>query len=477
MAITHEARIARREPPRGTAAGRSEWGRTIRTSTPRAALAHWVPPSDRADPIEILLAQDVGRIPELIPVRFGRMIASPLAFFRGGAAVMAADLATMPTTGIFTQACGDAHLMNFGVFATPERRLSFDLNDFDETHPAPFEWDVLRLVASIEVATRELGLGALGQEAAGIAARRYCETVTELAALPYFDAWHSRMDVEAILERLAAEGAKREVRETEKLVARAQTRTHLGALAKYAERTESGWRIREAPPLVVRVDPEQRTPGGTEVGQIVKTAYKRYLASLRPDLRVFLSQYTLTDMARKVVGIGSVATGSFMMLLIGPQGDDPLFLQLKEAGASVLEPYTGRESSASHGHHGERVVTGQRLLQAASDELLGWLRVDDLNRSLDLYVRQLRDGKLSVDLGSLRADGFRYYAGGCGEALARAHARVGQAPEIAGYVGKGTRFDKAVVSFAAAYADQTIADHQALLDAEAAGRITATRGV
>ena len=391
---------------------------------------------------------------------------------------MAADLATMPTTGIFTQACGDAHLMNFGVFATPERRLSFDLNDFDETHPAPFEWDVLRLAASVAVAAREIGLQPkLGKGAAAIAARRYRETIAELAALSYLDAWHSRMDVDSILDRLAADGAEQQVKSTEKLVARARTRTHLGALAKYAEHTDSGWRIRETPPLVVRLDPDQRTPGGAGLGQIVRTAYKRYLASLRPDLRIFLSQYTLTDTARKVVGIGSVATGSFMMLLIGPRGDDPLFLQLKEAGPSVLEPHVGHAAATSHGHPGERVVTGQRLLQAASDEFLGWLRVDDLNRPLDLYVRQLRDGKLSVDLSIMRLAELKYYAAACGETLARAHARLGGAPEIAGYLGKGPRFDDAVASFAVAYAEQTIADHQALLDAESAGRITATRGV
>ena len=470
--------VTRREPPGGLAADRNEWGRTVRRSISRTSFAAWAQPAGREDPVEILLAQDAGRIPELIPVRFGRMIASPLAFLRGSAAVMAADLASMPTTGIFTQVCGDAHLMNFGVFATPERRLSFDLNDFDETHPAPFEWDVLRLAASIEVASRELHSGPkLGREAAGIATRRYRETMLELAALPYLDVWHSRMDVDSILQRLDADDARKHGKAVEKLEARAWARTHLGALTKYAERTDSGWRIRESLPLVARVDPEQRTPGGTEVGQVVKTAYKRYVASLRPDLRVLLSQYTLVDTARKVVGIGSVATGSFLMLLVGPRGDDLLFLQLKEAGQSVLNPFTGHESNTLHGHHGERVVTGQRLLQAASDELLGWLRIDDLQRSLDLYVRQLRDGKLSVDLANMRRDGLADYSGACGEALARAHARAGQAPEIAGYLGKGARFDEAVASFAVAYAEQTIADHQALVEAESVGRITATRGV
>ena len=478
MAITVDEPVPRREPPNGVVSERRDWGRTIRESTPRAAFADWAPGPDRADPIAILLAQDAGRIPELIPVRFGRMIASPFSFFRGSAAIMAADLATMPSTGIFTQACGDAHLMNFGVVATPERRLAFDLNDFDETHPAPFEWDVLRLAASIQVASLEMDVPRkLGRAAATVATRSYRETMTELATLPYLDAWHSRMEVDSILGRLASLGAKHQVKATEMLVARAHMRAHLGTLAKYAERTDSGWQIRETPPLVVRIDANERTPGGSTVGQIVRTAYKRYVNSLRPDLRIFLGQYTLADTARKVVGIGSVAKGSFMMLLIGPRGDDPLFLQLKEAGPSVLEPYVGSESNASHGHHGERVVTGQRLLQAASDELLGWLGVDDLTRSLDLYVRRLRDGKLSVDLSVIDAEGLMNYAAACGEALARAHARVGQAPEIAGYLGKGSSFDDAVASFAVAYAEQALADHRALVEAEGTGRIVATRGV
>jgi uncharacterized protein (DUF2252 family) len=450
-------------------------GKRLRAEVPREALGEWAIPADRPDPVALLQEQAATRIADLVPIRYGRMLVSPFTFLRGSAAVMAADLARLPSSGVYTQCCGDAHLLNFGVFATPERRLVFDLNDFDETHTAPFEWDVRRLAVSVVIAGRDNGFAEAESVAATVAAvRRYRETVREASRQPFLDVWYSRIDVDAHLARIEQSGDRRTVRRTRKVVAKAATRTNLGALSKFAEQVDGGWRIREEPPLIVRIDPAATTPSGRRVGEVLVQAFEGYLASIRPDLAVLLGQYRFADVAHKVVGVGSVGTVAFMLLAVGPQGDDPLFLQIKEAQSSVLEPYT-EAGPARVG--GERVVTGQRLMQAASDQFLGWMRIDGLSRPYDFYVRQLRDWKLSLDVARMSPTGLADYAGACGEALARAHARAGTAPAIAGYLGAGERFDLAMGRFAAAYADQVERDHAALARAAGAGAVPVAAGL
>ncbi len=468
-------RAIRREPEGRTAAERQAWGRALRTEVPRAAMGPWQRAEDRPDPVALLEEQGAVRIPDLVPVRYGRMLVSPFTFFRGAALVMTADLARMPSSGIFTQCCGDAHLSNFGIFATPERRLVFDLNDFDETYPAPFEWDVKRLAASVVVAGRDNGFSEAASAAASLAGtRRYREMIGQLAEMPYLDVWYSRMDVDEWLALAQAEGRRQAMTIGKKLRSKASTRTNLGSLSRFAQQIDGVWQIREEPPIVIRVPPEQKTPTGVTVREALLQGWGRYLASLRPDLRQLLSNYTYADFARKVVGVGSVGTGAFMLLGMGPHGDDPLFLQLKEAPPSVLERYT---VPRLHRQNGERVVTGQRLMQAASDQFLGWMRVDHLARPYDFYVRQLRDWKMSFEVATMTPTMLGNYAAACGEALARAHARAGSSSSIAGYLGKGDRFDRAINEFAVAYADQTVLDHAALAEAEASGRIAVLHGV
>ena len=466
-------RVVPREPAGRTAEERRAWGRELRDEVPREAHGEWQPGDDRPDPVALLEEQGASRIASLVPVRYGRMLVSPFTFYRGAALVMAADLARMPCSGIFTQCCGDAHLSNFGIFATPERRLVFDLDDFDETYQAPFEWDVKRLAASVVIAGRDNGFDDTSSSAAAVAGtRRYREVIVELAALPYLDVWYSRMDVEQWLAELKSKSGVRKV--ARKLYAKASTRTNLGSLNRFAEQVDGGWRIREEPPIVIRVDPGETTPTGVTVGEVMQNAWGRYLASLRPDLRILLSHYTYVDFAQKVVGVGSVGTGAFMLLGMGPHGDDPLFLQMKEAPPSVLERYT---VSGVFSNDGERVVTGQRLMQAASDQFLGWMRVEELARPYDFYVRQLRDWKMSLEVAAMTPEQLEGYAAACGEALARAHARGGSSSAIAGYLGRGDKFERAILRFALAYADQNERDYDALAEADRSGRITALHGV
>lgn len=468
-------RVVQRETTGQTSAARSAWGKAVRAEVPREAHGKWKADSGRPDPVALLEAQAETRIAELVPVRYGRMLVSPFTFFRGAALVMAADLARTPSSGIFTHCCGDAHLSNFGIFATPERRLVFDLNDFDETYPAPFEWDVKRLAASVVVAGRDSGFT---DDACAAAARavshRYREVMVDLARQPYLDVWYSRIDVDAMYEEIQANGHDGEARRTRKLRAKAAGRTNLGSLSRYAEQIDGRWRIREEPPLVVRIDAAQKTRGGGAVSDVLRIAWDRYLASMRPDLQVLLGHYTYADFARKVVGVGSVGTAAYIMLGMGPRGDDPLFLQFKEAQQSVLERYTLPGIFESEG---ERIVTGQRLMQAASDQFLGWLRLDELERPYHFYVRQLRDWKLSLEVGTMSPKQLGRYAAACGEALARGHARAGSSSAIAGYLGKSTAFDVATTRFAVAYADQNADDYAALIAAERSGRISVAHGV
>jgi uncharacterized protein (DUF2252 family) len=469
-------RAPRRQiPPAASAEEQRSLGRAARKDVPRSELGAWSPADDRPDPVELLQEQARDRLQDLVPIRYGRMLVSAFTFYRGAANVMAADLARAPSSGIYTWLCADAHLSNFGMFATPERRLVFDLNDFDEAYPGPFEWDVKRLVASLVVGSRDRAFSDdIAEQSAIAAAKSYRETMLALAAEPTLDAWYSRIDMQDVQAQLKEEHDKQLERSTDKAVRKAATRTNLGALEKFAEPVDGGYRIREAPPLIIRIDPAEKTPGGMLIADVLRDAYDQYAASIPTHMRVLLPSYRFADAARKVVGVGSVGTAAFMFLLLGPH-NDPLFLQLKEAMPSVIERYT--EPGVCGEKNGERVVTGQRLMQAASDQFLGWLRIDAVQRPYDFYLRQLRDWKASLDVETVRPEGLVKYAGLCGVALAHAHGRGGSMCAIAGYLGKSQTFDTAMSSFGFAYADQTVLDHAALAEAEADGRIVAEHGI
>jgi uncharacterized protein (DUF2252 family) len=382
------------------------------------------------------------------------MSASPLAFLRGAAAIMAEDLAGMPTTGLRVQACGDAHLLNFGIFGSPERELVFDVNDFDETLPAPFEWDVKRLAASVVVAGRARSFSpAKCAAGARAATETYRSQMMRLAAASHLDAWYAHMDVQDLLALMR----KAEARKMEGgVVRKAEHATNLGALAKLTQVVDGERRIIDAPPLVEHV-PMRQEP---------RLAVRRYVRSLSDDRRILLSRYRAVDSARKVVGVGSVGTDDGIVLMVGDSDSDPLFLQVKEAQASVLEPFAG---ASAYSHHGQRVVEGQRLMQEASDIFLGWTKLKERH----YYVRQLRDMKGGVQVEKLSASELADYARACGSALARAHARSGDPVAIAAYLGKGEVFDQAISRFASAYADQTESDYRRLLDALKSGELTA----
>ena len=442
-------------------------GRARRGKVPRSSHAGWTPPADRSDAIAVLQAQDEARLPELVPIRYGRMLASPFAFLRGSAAVMARDLSATPTSGFAVQACGDAHLLNFGVFGTQERNIVFGMNDFDETLPGPWEWDVKRLAASFVVAGRGGGVSETRSiEAATAVVRTYRERLAEYAELGALQTWYSNLDHTAVLRILSPETRLR----AEEIINRARTRTNLQVLEKTTELIDGNFRIIESPPLVVRArdgdDPEW-------VLRALRDWLDGYRASLNSDRRRLLDRYRIVDAVRKVVGIGSVGTRCFVVLLRGDTDQDVLFLQVKEATRSVLEPLTSR---SRHDYHGRRVVEGQRLIQPAPDIFLGWGRIlDRRGQALHYYVRQLRDMKGSVTVvpGNLRPRGLIEYAGVCGWALALAHARSGDAATISGYLGTNDRLDEAVARFAVDYADQTERDHESLVRAVRSGRVSA----
>ena len=440
-------------------------GRARRQEVPRGAHAGWSPAADRADPIAVLDAEERDRVKELVPIRHARMAASPFAFLRGSAAVMAADLAGTPSSNIVVQSCGDCHLSNFGVFATPERRLVFDINDFDETFPAPFEWDLKRLAASCAVAARGIGLEDAQAEATVLAcARQYRERTLANAQLPALEVWYQSIPVEAVLDALLPSAGRKQRKKTEKALHKAQTRTNLGALHRFAERTDHGWRIKPEPPLIVAYERRQEVEGELE------RLMEEYAGTLSPEHRLLFERYHLTDFARKVVGVGSVGTEAFMFLFMGPGGDDPLFLQLKQAGCSVLAPFVDAPDVM---HEGRRVVDGQRLMQAASDMFLGWASGGPGGEQ-DFYLRQLRDMKGSAEIDAMTPGELEVYAALCGAALSRAHSRSGQAATIAGYLGKRDVFDRAIARFAFDYAQQTESDHRAFIEAIAEGRLEIT---
>jgi uncharacterized protein (DUF2252 family) len=463
-----------------TPAERAERGRLIRSEVPRSSHAEFDVARRQRDPIDVLIEQSETRVPDLVPIRYGRMLASPFAYFRGAALPMANDLATTPATGISVQACGDAHVGNFGMFGTAERRLVFDINDFDETQPGPWEWDVKRLAASLEIAARDNGIKAKQRTAMVRAAvRRYRLAMGTFAAQPNLAVWYANADVDALRQRLSQQLNPRQQEELAKGIAKARTKDSMQALGRLAMIVDGMPRIVADPPLVVPLSSlmsKEFDKSGIEAELI--HIVDRYRRTLPGDRRYLLDQYRFqeADMARKVVGVGSVGTRCWIMLILGKDSDDALFLQIKEAGPAVLSEFVG---ASKYENQGQRVVEGQRLMQAASDIFLGWLRMspapDGVTR--DFYVRQLRDWKFSFDTQSMVPAGLATYGEVCAWTLARAHARSGDRVGIAAYLGTSDTFDRAIAEFASTYADVNARDLAALDEAAKSGKVQAQRGV
>lgn len=467
--------MGRRKPDTAALIDSSARGKAARATARRSSHAAWEPAAAR-DPIAILEAQAPERVPELVPIRYGRMLESPFAFYRGAAAVMAADLADSPTTGVRVQLCGDAHLANFGGFASPEREMVFDINDFDETHPGPWEWDVKRLAASVAVAARENGVEqGLRRGMVAECARSYREAMRSFAKQGNLDVWYSRLDLEGILAGWGERAGEKDVERIRRRTDKARGKDRLRAFSKLTRDDGEGPRIISDPPLIVPLAELVSARGAKVARKRVEKLLRAYGETLDGDTRVLLERYRYVDLARKVVGVGSVGTRTFIALLMGAGSEDPLFLQVKEAQPSVLEPYAGR---ARFRHHGRRVIEGQWLMQAASDIFLGWLSaegIDGVRRTF--YLRQLWDWKLSPAIESMSAELLTGYAEICGWTLARAHARSGDRFAIAAYLGGGRAFDRAIAAFAEAYADWNERDHAALAAAVEEGRVEAERGV
>jgi uncharacterized protein (DUF2252 family) len=457
-------------------AERAARGKAARAEVPRSSHAAFDPPPDRPDPIALLEEQGKTRVPELVPVRYGRMMVSPFTYYRGAALPMASDLASTPASGLAVQACGDAHLSNFGIFGSAERRLVFDINDFDETLPGPWEWDVKRLAASLEVAARGNGFP-LKQRREIVTAMvaRYRQAMRDFAAMNNLDVWYARSDVDEVRAELDSEMKTRQRKAFAAGVAKAHTRDSMQAVAKLTRVVDGRPRILSDPPLLVPID--ELLPKEADRASLraqLTDLIGKYQRTLETDRRYLLEQFEFCDMAHKVVGVGSVGTRSWIILMLGRDDSDPLFLQAKQAQPSVLSRFAG---ASRYANQGQRVVAGQRLMQATSDIFLGWQRVEGGldGGTRDFYVRQLRDWKFSLDVEAMIPRGMRLYGGLCGWTLARAHARSGDRIAIASYLGGSDVFDRAITDFAAAYADQNERDHQALVDAVSAGRITAER--
>jgi len=454
----------------------AERGRAARRAVPRSAHGDWTPAPGRPDPIATLHAQSATRIPELVPIRYGRMMMSPFTFYRGAAAIMATDLATTPDSGIVVQACGDAHVSNFGGFAVPDRRLVFGPNDFDETLPGPWEWDVKRMAASVEIAGRDVGLSA-GRRRWLVAAcvREYRDGMRAFADESHLDVWYDRLNTSELVDRFGGRlGPKGRILFA-KPFATARRKTSLRAVNKLTHRVDGKLRFRSVPPLLVPLRELLDARHAHLEEEYVRELLAEYAASLDLDRRYLFGSYEFVDMARKVVGVGSVGTRAWVVLLVGRGGQDPLVLQAKEAQASVLEPHLG---ASSFDNHGERVVQGQRISHAATDIFLSWQRSQGLDgKEHDFYVRQLWDWKASVDLSTMSESGLHAYTRACGWSMARSHARSGDRLAIAAYLGAGPMFDAAITRFAAAYADQNERDHQRLTDAVTSGELAAQTGV
>ena len=455
-----------------TPSERETAGKDARRRAPRSIQGRWEAGADRPDPVKILTKQNRTRLPDLIAIRHGRMLVSPFTFYRGAAGIMAADLGVTPRSELNVQLCGDAHLSNFGVFAAPDRRLIFDINDFDETHPGPFEWDVKRLVASFEVGGRDRGFKRKHRrEVAARAARWYREEMRRLASERSMDVWYERVDLD-VLERYRSQVSGKLARNFDRGRAKAESKNSLRALAKLTREEDGELRIISDPPLIVPL--EELVPKGKRkaVESGLTGLFEKYRSTLQPDIRSLADRYRFVDVAHKVVGVGSVGTRCWIVLLLGRDSDDPLFLQVKEAGPSVLAPFV---NGSRYKNQGRRVVEGQRLMQAASDILLGWLTNDeglDGGRR-DFYVRQLWDGKGSARVEEMTPDAMGLYAQLCGGTLARAHARSGDSVAISAYMGGGEKFDEAMADFAEAYADQNQQDYEAFAAAVESGQIEA----
>ena len=462
--ITSKSRVGKPKAtlaPRATRDERYAAGKALRDRVPREQHSEWKPPRNRHNPVDLVVASSKGRIPELVPIRYGRMSVSPFTFYRGTALNMAADLATTPNTGIRTQVCGDCHLMNFGGFATPERRVIFDINDFDETLPGPWEWDVKRLAASFVHAARSNGFSAANQRDAAMACvRSYRERIAEYSKMRALDVWYARIDMDAVLASLSDSTTVARLR---KRLAKAAAQTTVESdFPKMAEASSGGFVIKDNAPLIYH---DQSINLSSDQGNI-RNAFAAYRKTLADDRRVLLDRYRMVDFALKVVGVGSVGTFCSVLLMMA-EDTDPLFLQVKESRASVMEPYVGK---SIYPNHGQRVVVGQRLMQSASDIFLGWT---DGTRGRNFYLRQLRDMKMKPLVEVFDPATMLHDAGLCGWTLARAHARSGDAAMIAGYIGKNDVFDTAIARFSRSYADQAERDHATFMDAIRKGRIEA----
>ena len=458
-----------------TSAERAAKGKAARARAPLAGQSEFTT-AGRADPVALLETQAATRVPDLVPIRYGRMSSSPFAFYRGAALLMAADLAASPNSGLQVQLCGDAHLSNFGVFATPERRLVFDINDFDETHPGPFEWDVKRLAASLSVAARANGFSAKKRRAivtGSVAA--YRETMRAFAEQGNLAVWYSHLDMDDLMKQVGDQVDDRRKAKTQAVLDKARTRDSVQAFSKLTQVVDGEHRIISQPPLIVPIEELVTEAEAAATYEALRLLIRSYRRTLQWDRRHLLEQFRLTQVARKVVGVGSVGTRAWILLFEGLNGQDPLFLQAKEAQASVLSGFT---RASGFKNQGQRVVTGQQLMQASSDIFLGWQHVTGLDGlPRDFYLRQLRDGKGSAVIEDQAPDAMALYGRICGQTLARAHARSGDRVAIAAYLGAKDRFDQAVADFAEEYADQNDRDHAALLSAIADGRLTAVTGV
>jgi uncharacterized protein (DUF2252 family) len=456
-------------------------GRTARKEVPRSSHGRWEPAADRPDPVALLEDQAASRVPELVPIRYGRMLVSPFTFYRGAALIMAADLAITPVTGVTVQLCGDAHLSNFGLFGTPERRLLFDINDFDETLPGPWEWDVKRLAASFEIMGRDRGFSEADRRAVVMAGvREYRSRMRRAAGMGGLDAWYEHFEAGMLLKLVRQEVRVKRVGKSEgdaveEMVAKARTRDSTRVFAKRTGEIEGEARIVADPPVIIPIE-DLIGPGSEwdNPGPLIKKLLSSYRRTLGRHHHP-IEEYRYVHAAYKMVGVGSVGTRCYIMLMLGRDDNDPLFLQIKEAQASVLERFLGE---STYKHHGERVVAGQRLMQAATDIFLGWQRIRGFDGvARDYYVRQFHDWKGSADVDTLLVPGATLYSRICGATLARAHARWGDRIAIASYVGKGDPFDQAIADFSAVYADQNERDYAAFAAAVDSGRLTAQTGI
>ena len=453
----------------------ADYGKSLRKAVPRDVFAAWCPQPTRPAAADLIRSQDAQRVPELVPIRHERMAISPFAFYRGAALVMASDLSPMPTTGIEVQLCGDAHISNFGLFLSPERRTVFDINDFDETTRGPWEWDVARLVASIEICGRERGFSVKQRRNAALeAGRAYREAMRDFAQRGNLDVWYAHVDIDNLLDEMAGDLSKSQRKRAGKSVKKSKGKNSLRAVNKLTEVVDGDLRVISDPPFVVPLRDLAQAAGATvpadlDMARVVSTVLAAYRKTLPPERAALVRSYRGVDMARKVVGVGSVGTRAWIVVLEGADTDDPLVLQVKEATASVLERYVGK---APQRNHGQRVVEGQHAIQTVSDMLLGWTSLPDGNGHVrDYYVRQLWDGKGGIDLDSIEPKSLCRLASACGWTLAHAHARTGDRFAIAAYLGKSEIFEEAMATFASAYADQNERDYQVFCDSR---RVTAT---